>query len=164
MFNRMRKPLATPGTRPRSLAKRVSLREINKARPSDIYNNSRSPYPERAATFHACSPSSGGAKPNLFCYAASEVAHKPGGADLRLASWPSQMLSWHCKCRVVINLPQLPLTFWKLNTGALGERKHENMMRDARFSYHHLQLLDLVLTRSAGSGSGSERAAQFSRR
>lgn len=75
----------TPGTRPRLLAKRVSLCEINKAQPSDIYNNSCSPYLERAANFHACSPSSGGAKPNLFCYAASEVAHKPGGADLRLA-------------------------------------------------------------------------------
>lgn len=164
MFNHVRKPVVTPGTSPRSLAKRVSLREINKAQPSDIYNNSCSPYLELwngPRPFTRVPPLP--VVLNLTCFAMQHLRSHINPAVL-IYDWPSQMLSWHYKCRVIINLPQPPLTFWKLNTGALGGRNHENMIRHARFSYHRLLLLDLVLTRSAGSGSGSERAAQFSRR
>lgn len=73
----------TSETRPLLLAKCASIGEKNKAQPSNIYSNSRLLDLKWSATFQACSPSSDGAKPNLFCYAATEVAHKPGGADLR---------------------------------------------------------------------------------
>lgn len=111
-----------------SLAKCVSIGEMNKERPSIIYGNSCLP---RLRPFRRLPP-----LPlvlNLTSFAMQQLgSHINPEAQiygLLTRRWPKpcpgQMLSWHYKCCIVINLLQLRLTFWKFNTDALSKRKHD---------------------------------------
>lgn len=153
MFNRVPKPLVTSETRPLSLTKQVFSGEINQARPSNKYDDSC------LLHLQACPPSSVGAKPNLFCYAATEVAHKPAGADLQ----PPRRAAAKAVPGpdVKLTLPVLHhdkspavtahiLQIWTPMHLAKGNMKRR--IRDARF-WPRLLLLDFLIKPIVGSRS-----------